>query len=86
MALSPKRKFLKSIFLFYQAYHFISITLSIILFCLAKLAHNVLAVYEGFLCPIRKMRSIFTGTKNFGGTKHHKGRKPDWCFVEPEPP
>jgi len=26
------------------------------------------------------------GLAKCGGTKHHKGRKPDWCFVEPEPP
>jgi hypothetical protein len=32
------------------------------------------------------MRSIFTGAKKCGVAKHHKGRKPDWCFAQPEPP
>jgi len=31
------------------------------------------------------MRSIDPCPK-CGGAKHHKGRKPDWCFAEPEPP
>jgi hypothetical protein len=31
------------------------------------------------------MRSIDSCPK-CGGAKHHKGRKPDWCFAEPEPP
>jgi hypothetical protein len=48
---------------------------------LAPISYNVPAVNEGFLCPIRKMRKHFTGAKNFGGAKHHKGRKPDWRFV-----
>jgi len=28
----------------------------------------------------------FQHTKKCGGAKRHKGRKPDWCFAEPEPP
>jgi len=46
-----------------------------------KLAHNVPAVTDGFLFAIKKLRSSFSQTKKCGGAKHHKGRKPDWCFA-----
>jgi hypothetical protein len=42
---------------------------------------NVPAVNDVFLRPIRKNAKHFTGAKKCGGAKHHKGRKPDWCFA-----
>jgi hypothetical protein len=36
--------------------------------------------------PDKENTKHFTGTKKCAGTKHHKGRQPDWCFVEAEPP
>jgi len=50
------------------------------------MSHNVPVVTEGFLCPTRKMRKHFTGTKNFGGEKNPQRAKPDWVFSQPEPP
>ena len=47
---------------------------------LGKLAHNVLAVNEGFLCPIRKMRSILRAQKTLAERKSHKGACADWDF------
>jgi hypothetical protein len=46
-----------------------------------NMLHNVPAVTDGFLRPIRKNAKHFTGAKNCGGAKRHKGRKPDWCFA-----
>jgi len=50
-----------------------------------QMAHNVLAVCDGFAVAIKE-RGAFQQPQNCGGAKHHKGRKPDWCFAEPEPP
>jgi hypothetical protein len=36
--------------------------------------------------PDKENAKHFTGTKKCGGAKYHKGRQPDWCFAEPEPP
>jgi hypothetical protein len=35
------------------------------------------------LLPDKENAQHFTGNKKCGGAKHHQGRKPDWCFVEP---
>ena len=35
--------------------------------------------------PYKALRSKAVGW-NVGERKHHKGRKPDWCFPNPEPP
>jgi hypothetical protein len=35
--------------------------------------------------PIKE-RKVFQQLQNCGGAKRHEGRKPDWCFAEPEPP
>jgi hypothetical protein len=37
---------------------------------------NVPAVTDGFLCPIRKMRSILRAQKNVAETKRTKGFSP----------
>ena len=47
------------------------------------MAHNVPAVTEGFLCPIRKMRSILRAQKTLAETKPHKGEA-DCDFLQPE--
>jgi len=52
---------------------------------LGCMSHNVPAVCDGFVVAIKE-HEVFQQPQNCGGTKHHKGRKPDWCFVEPEPP
>jgi len=26
------------------------------------------------------------GLAKYGGARYRRGRKPEWCFVEPEPP
>ena len=44
------------------------------------MAHNVPAVNEGFLCPIRKMRSILRAQKTLAERKLHKGRSPTAIF------
>jgi hypothetical protein len=37
--------------------------------------------------PARISETVgFAGLAKCGGAKYHKGRKPDWCFAEPEPP
>jgi hypothetical protein len=37
--------------------------------------------------PARISETVgFAGLAKCGGAKNHKGRKPDWCFAEPEPP
>jgi hypothetical protein len=41
---------------------------------LADIAYNVPAVNEGFLCPMKKMRSIFRAQKTLAERKLHKGR------------
>jgi len=51
----------------------------------AKISFNVLAVCDGFAVAIKE-REAFQQPQNCGVAKHHKGRKPDWCFAEPEPP
>jgi hypothetical protein len=51
----------------------------------AQMSYNVPAVCDGFAVAIKE-REAFQQPQNCGGAKHHKGRKPDWCFVEPEPP
>ena len=40
-----------------------------------KTALNVQAVNEGFLCPMRKMRSILRVQKTLAERKSHKGAK-----------
>jgi hypothetical protein len=37
------------------------------------MAHNVPAVYDGFLCPIREMRSISKAQKTVGGVSRGSG-------------
>jgi hypothetical protein len=35
-----------------------------------------------FFAPDKeKCGAFLRAQKKCGGTKHHKGRKPDWCFV-----
>jgi len=43
-------------------------------FGVKKLSYNVSAVNEGFLCPMRKMRSILRAQKTLAERKLHKGR------------
>ena len=47
-------------------------------------SHNVLGIRRSSP-PYKALRSKAVGW-NVGETKHHKGRKPDWCFSNPEPP
>jgi len=54
-----------------------------LLFVLAKLAHNVPAVTDVFLFAIRKLRSSFSQTKKCGGAKQHKGRSPTVVLRSP---
>ncbi len=49
------------------------------------ISYNVPAVCDGFVVAIKE-HEVFQQPQNCGGAKHHKGRKPDWCFAEPEPP
>ena len=50
----------------------------------AKLSHNVLGIRRSSP-PNKALRSKAVGW-NVGERKHHKGRKPDWCFSNPEHP
>ena len=45
------------------------------------IAPNVLGIRRSSP-PYKALRSKAVGW-NVGETKHHKGRKPDWCFVSP---
>ena len=51
---------------------------------LAQIAHNVLGIRRSSP-PYKALRSNPVGW-NVGERKHHKGRKPGWCFSNPEPP
>jgi hypothetical protein len=46
------------------------------------MAHNVPAVNEGFLCPMRKMRSIFRAQKTLAEKNPTKALSADWDFSE----
>jgi len=49
------------------------------------MAHNVPAVYDVFAVAIKE-HEVFQQPQKCAGVKHHKGRKPDWCFTEAKPP
>jgi len=67
-----------------QKEFFIALNLNISLIpSLWQMAFNVLAVYDGFLFVMRKLRSSFSQTKNCGGTKTHKGRSPTVFLCSP---
>jgi hypothetical protein len=53
--------------------------------CLGQMSHNVPTVCDGFVVAIKE-HAVFQQPQNCGGVKRHKGRQPDWCFTEPEPP
>ena len=53
-------------------------------FLFTQIAHNVLGIRRSSP-PYKALRSNAVGW-NVGEIKHHKGRKPDWCFSNPEPP
>jgi hypothetical protein len=46
----------------------------------SSMAHNVLAVCDGFAVAIKE-RGAFQQPQNCGGAERHKGRKPDWRFA-----
>jgi len=46
-----------------------------------KILHNVPAVTDVFLRPIRKMRSILRAQKNVAEQNTTKGHSPDWYFA-----
>ena len=48
------------------------------------ISHNVLGIRRSSP-PYKALRSNAVGW-NVGERKHHKGRKPDWCFSNPKPP
>ena len=52
--------------------------------CPSKISVNVLGIRRSSP-PYKALRSKAVGW-NVGERKHHKGRKPDWCFSNPEPP
>jgi hypothetical protein len=45
-----------------------------------KESHNVSAVYDVFLRPIRKNAKHFYGRKKMWRRKTPQRAKPDWCF------
>jgi len=46
------------------------------------MTYNVPVVYDVARPPLRQCASI-AGAGNVGVRKHHKGRKPEWCFSHP---
>jgi len=83
-----EKYFIELIFLvhLFENYYFVLLKIKHFLFnrIPAAITHNVPAVCDGFVVAIKE-RGAFQQPQNCGGAKHHKGRKPDWCFAEPEP-
>ena len=49
---------------------------------ISSVLHITFRLYMTLPAPLKAMRSI-AGAGNVAERKHHKGRKPDWCFLEP---